>query len=128
MTASLVPGEASGEIVILDSPLSFWGGYDPVAGVITDRSHPQHGVSLAGKIVVMGHGRGSSSSSSVLAESLRLGTGPAALVLAEADQILVIGALVARLLYRTECPVIVATVPHDASGPWRVSGAGVTPA
>ena len=124
---SLVAGEASGEIVILDSPLSFWGGYDPVGGVITDRSHPQHGLSLAGKIVVMGHGRGSSSSSSVLAESLRLGTGPAALVLAEADQILVTGALVAHLLYQTNCPVVVATVPHDASGIWRVSADGVTP-
>jgi len=127
VTVSLVPGEATGEIVRLDSPLSFWGGYDPVAGVITDPSHPQHGLSLAGKIVVMVHGRGSSSSSSVLAESLRLGTGPAALVLTEADQILVTGALVAHLLYRTECPVVVATVPHDASGIWRVSEDGVTP-
>jgi len=125
---SLVAGDASGEIVRLDSPLSFWGGYDPVVGVIADRSHPQHGLSLAGKVVVMGHGRGSSSSSSVLAESLRLGTGPAALVLAEADQILVTGALVAHLLYQTECPVVVATVPHDASGIWRVSADGVMPA
>lgn len=128
MTYSLVPGEASGELVVLESPLSFWGGYDPVAGVIIDRSHPQHGLSLAGKIVVMGHGRGSSSSSSVLAESLRLGTGPAAIVLAEADQILVTGALVAHLLYQTECPVVVATVPQDASGTWQVGEAGVSPA
>jgi predicted aconitase with swiveling domain len=127
VTTLLVPGEAVGELVVLESPLSFWGGFDPLSGLITDRSHPQHGVSLVGKIVAMRHGRGSSSSSAVLAESLRLGTGPAALVLGEADQILVTGALVARLLYQTECPIVVANVPPGASGTWRVDAAGVEP-
>lgn len=123
----LVPGEAVGELLVLDSPLSFWGGYDPVRGVVTDTSHPQHGQSLAGLIVVMAHGRGSSSSSSVLAEALRLGTGPAGFVLGEPDQILVTGVLVARLLYGTECPVVVAEVPTDASGSWSIGAGGVTP-
>jgi len=123
----LVPGEAAGEIVVLGSPLSFWGGYDPVRGVITDASHPQFGVSLAGAVVVMAHGRGSSSSSAVLAEALRLGTGPAGFVLSEPDQILVTGVLVARLLYATECPVVVGDVPPGASGTWRVGVSGVTP-
>jgi uncharacterized protein len=127
VTAVLVPGEATGEVVVLESPLSFWGGFDPVSGEITDRTHPQHGVSLAGKIVVMGHGRGSSSSSAVLAESLRLGTGPAALVLGEADQILVTGALVAYLLYEATCPVVVASMPPGASGIWSVSGSRLEP-
>lgn len=112
---------------MLGNPLSFWGGYDPVRGVVTDVSHPQHGASLAGTIVVMAHGRGSSSSSSVLAEALRLGTGPAGFVLDEPDQILVTGVLVARLLYGGECPVVVGTVPPGASGRWRISGSDVTP-
>jgi predicted aconitase with swiveling domain len=101
----LVPGRARGEVIRLDQGLSFWGGYDPETGTIIDRSHPQRGESLAGKIVVMPHGRGSSSASSVLAEALRLGTGPAAIVLGEPDQILVIGSLVARLLYGVQCPI-----------------------
>jgi predicted aconitase with swiveling domain len=102
---ALVPGTARGEVVRLDEGLSFWGGYDPETGTIIDRSHPQRGQSLAGKIVVMPQGRGSSSASSVLAEALRLGTGPAAIVLGEPDQILVIGSLVAGLLYGVECPI-----------------------
>lgn len=105
---ALVPGVAEGEVVRLDQGLSFWGGYDPEQGKIIDRSHPQRGRSLVGKIVVMPQGRGSSSASSVLAESLRLGTGPAAIVLGEPDSILVIGSLVARLLYGVECPIFVA--------------------
>ena len=104
---ALVRGRAHGEVIRLDQGLSFWGGYDPETGTIIDHSHPQRGESLAGKVVVMPYGRGSSSASSVLAEALRLGTGPAAIVLGEPDQILVIGSLVARLLYGVECPIFV---------------------
>jgi predicted aconitase with swiveling domain len=123
----LVTGHATGEIFVLDRPLSFWGGYDPVAGTITDVAHPQRGRSLAGRVVVMSHGRGSSSSSAVLAEALRLGTGPAAIVLGEPDQIVVTGVLVARMLYGIECPVVVGDIPRDVEGVWAVSGSGLDP-
>ena len=105
---ALVEGHAVGDVIRLGGPLSFWGGYDPETGLVVDRAHPQHGRSLAGKVVLMPHGRGSSSSSSVLAEALRLGTGPAAIVLEEPDSIIVIGSLVARLLYGASCPVYLA--------------------
>jgi predicted aconitase with swiveling domain len=121
----LVEGTARGEVVFLDEPLSFWGGYDPKTGAIIDAAHPQHRSSLAGKIVVMDHGKGSSSSSAVLAESLRLGTGPAAIVLGEPDQIVVTGALVARLLYDVQCPVVVGV--QLGPGEWQVSPSGVSP-
>jgi predicted aconitase with swiveling domain len=127
MTQVLVEGDGTGEIYVLDRPLSFWGGYSPETGLITDVSHPQHGESLTGRIVVMPHGRGSSSSSAVLAEALRLGTGPRAIVLGEPDQIVVTGVLVARKLYAIECPVVVGTVPRDARGKWRVGSHGLEP-
>jgi predicted aconitase with swiveling domain len=56
----------------------------------------------------MEYGRGSSSSTGVLAESIRLGTAPLAIVLAEADMIVMLGALVAHELYGKACPVVVA--------------------
>ena len=103
---ALVPGQAYGAIAAV-APLSFWGGYDPVSGLVTDRSHPAFGQSLRGRIVVMSTGRGSSSSSSVLAEAIRLGTGPAAIILSEPDAILATGAMVAETLYGRTCPVLV---------------------
>ena len=106
---TLVPGTAEGRALVLDEPLSFWGGVDPETGDITDVRHPQHGVSVTGRILVMPSGRGSSSSSSVLAESIRAGTAPAAIVLGEADPILALGAIVARELYGKVIPVVVAT-------------------
>jgi uncharacterized protein len=126
VSRTLVEGVATGEVLVLEKPLSFWGGYDPRTGLVTDVSHPQHGQPLAGKILVMRHGRGSSSSSAVLAEALRVGTGPAGIVLEEPDQIVVTGVLVARLLYGVECPVVLATVPVNARGVWRVQGSDVS--
>ena len=102
-------GEVTGEVVVLDEPLSFWGGLDPLSGLVIDGHHPQHGKSLTGAILVMPSGRGSSSSSSVLAEAIRLGTAPAAILLGEDDPIVVLGALVARELYGTRIPVATLT-------------------
>ena len=103
----LVAGEAAGHVVALDEPLSFWGGFDVDDGTIIDHAHPQFGTDLAGAIVCLPGGRGSSSASSVLAEAIRTGTAPAALVLDRPDEILVLGAIVAEELYGTTMPVLV---------------------
>jgi uncharacterized protein len=104
---SLVRGTAAGEALVLEEPLSFWGGVDPRSGLIVEARHPQHGVSVGGRVLVMPAGRGSSSSSSVLAEAIRRRTGPLAILLAEPDEIVVIGALVVQLLGGATCPVAV---------------------
>jgi hypothetical protein len=48
----------------------------------------------------------------VLAEALRLGVGPAAIVLGSPDVILAAGALAAAELYGIECPIVTL----DAAG------------
>jgi predicted aconitase with swiveling domain len=102
----LVRGCAEGRALVLDAPLSFWGGLDPVTGRIIDRRHPQCGECVTGRVLIMSSGRGSSSSSTVLAEAIRLGTGPAAIVLEEDDAIVVLGAVVAEELYSRTVPVV----------------------
>lgn len=113
---TLVPGTAEGRALVLDEPLSFWGGVDPGTGYIIDVRHPQHGASVTGRILVMPSGRGSSSSSSVLAESIRAGTAPAGIVLGEADPILALAAIVTRELYGKVTPVVVVTDPSLRTG------------
>jgi uncharacterized protein len=105
---TLVPGAAAGPILKLDEPLSFWGGLDPATGTIIDRWHPQRGASVAGRMLMMPGGRGSSSGSATLAEALRLGKGPAAILMLERDAIVVVGAMVAAELYNLACPVALA--------------------
>jgi predicted aconitase with swiveling domain len=104
--AVLVPGRAAGPVLALAEPLSFWGGVDPETGRIIEARHPDHGRSVAGHVLVMPAVRGSSSSSSILAELLRAGLGPLAILLGEPDEILVVGAVVARELYGVDCPVL----------------------
>lgn len=109
----LLAGEAQARVLRLDQSLSFWGGLDPVTGRIIDRRHPQHGESMTGTVLVMPGGRGSSSSSTVLAEAIRLGTAPAAIVLTEPDSIVALGALVAEELYGIVVPVLLMSEPPD---------------
>lgn len=104
---ALLEGAARALAVVLEEPLSLWGGMDPSSGRLIDHRHPQAGTELSGRILVMPSGRGSSSSSSVLAETIRAGTAPAGIILAEPDGILVLGALVARELYGRTIPVVV---------------------
>jgi predicted aconitase with swiveling domain len=109
----LVAGAAAGPALVLEAPLSLWGGMEPRTGRVADHHHPQFGATVTGTVLVMPAGRGSSSSSSVLAEAVRLGTAPLAILLAEPDEILVLGALVAEELYGRTCPVLVLS---DAAG------------
>jgi uncharacterized protein len=109
-------GEAAGAALVLAEPLSFWGGIDVATGRIIDRSHPDAGVCVTGRILVMPGGRGSSSSSSVLAEAIRIGTAPAGIVLGTADPILTVGALVADSLYGLRCPIVVCAIAGIATG------------
>ena len=110
----ILPGTAEGPSLVLDQPLSWWGGIDPRDGTIIDAHHPQHGRSTAGRVLILPGGRGSSGGSAVLAESVRLMTAPAALVLEEVDPILVVGVIVAAELYPDRsCPLVVAREGYD---------------
>ena len=103
----LVSGTASGAVLKLAEPLSLWGGLEPTTGEITDRRHPQSGIIVTGRILIMPSGRGSSSASSILLEAVRLHTAPAAIITAEIDGILALGAVVARELYNAAPPLLV---------------------
>ena len=89
----LVAGTAIGKVLRLDEPLSFWGGVETLQGRIIDQRHPQVGEIVAGRILVMPFGRGSSSGSSVICEAVRAGTAPAAILMAERDDIIALGAI-----------------------------------
>jgi predicted aconitase with swiveling domain len=129
MRARLIaPGEARGMALVLAEPLSLWGGLDPATGEVIDPHHPQRGANLAGRVVVMPAARGSSSSSSVLAEAVRAGAAPAAILIGEPDLILAIGAVVGEELYGVAVPVgvlpaeVLATIADGASVTIRADG------
>jgi predicted aconitase with swiveling domain len=73
-------------------------------------------VKLSGAVLVMTGGRGSSSATSVLAELVRTGNGPVAIILEEADAILALGAMVADELYAIALPIVRVQSVSDL--PW----------
>lgn len=124
----LADGSAEGAALRLDEPLSLWGGVDPATGEVIDARHPQLGASVTGRVLVMPSVRGSSSSSSVLAETVRAGCAPAAILLGEVDLILAVGAAVAEELYGVRLPVLhlatadLAAIPDGAAVVIREGG------
>lgn len=102
----LTYGQAQGEILKLTEPISFWGGVDPLTGLISDIHHPEFGKSVVGKVLALVASRGSSSGSYILMELMRAGLAPAAIVITEPDGVICTGVLVGQETYKLECPVI----------------------
>jgi predicted aconitase with swiveling domain len=107
----LTSGTAEGPVLSLDEPLSFWGAFEPRTGVIIDVHHPQRGQCVKDTVLVMTETRGSGSAPGAIAEAIRLGTAPVAIILAEADINLAVGAEVAATLYGRRC--VIACVTAD---------------
>ena len=101
----LTSGAAEGPVLSLDEPLSFWGAFEPRTGVILDVHHPQRGACVKDTVLVMTQTRGSGSAPGAIAEAIRLGTAPAAIILAEPDINLAVGAEVAASLYGRRCVI-----------------------
>jgi predicted aconitase/predicted aconitase with swiveling domain len=111
MAQLAVATEVEGPVLVCSEGLSFWGGVDPVSGRIIDAHHPQHGESLAGHVVLMPTSRGSCTGSGLLLELALNGHAPAALIFHEEEDILTLGALVAKHLF--ERPVAVVRLSEE---------------
>ena len=112
--AILHAAEAQGPVLVLDEPLSFWGAFEPRTGVILDVHHPQRGACVAGTVLLMRESRGSGSAPGAIAEAIRLGTAPAAIVMTAPDVNLAIGAAVAETLYGKSCAILTVSAGHWA--------------
>ena len=102
----LTDGTAYGRLLMLDAPISFWGGVDPNTGCIVDPRHPNSGESLSGRVLAVERTIGSSSSSAILLELLRIRRAPAAILMGRADAILSLGVIVGRELGYETIPML----------------------
>ncbi|HVP25234.1 MAG TPA: DUF126 domain-containing protein [Methanomicrobiales archaeon] len=90
-------GTGRGPILASPEPISFLGGVDPGTGTVIEKGHPLSGRSVSGVILVFPHGRGSTVGSYVLYALARNGRAPAGMVNAEAEPIIVVGAIIAGI-------------------------------
>ena len=90
-------GTGRGPVLVSAEPISFLGGVDPGTGMIIEKGHPLQGKGISGTVLVFPHGKGSTVGSYVLYALARNGKAPAALVNAEAEPIIVTGAIIAGI-------------------------------
>jgi predicted aconitase with swiveling domain len=112
----LIMGRASGEAVVSQKAFTFAHGVDPATGVVTDVRSDVRGANVKGKVLFYPFGKGSTTASSWLLETARLGNQPAAIVTEGVDLSAVIGSVMAKLVYGREIPVISGVPRTSYSG------------
>ncbi len=90
-------GHAEGEALVSPEPIGFLGGVDPDTGVVIEAGHPLEGQCVAGRVLVFPTGKGSTVGSYTLYRLARNGLAPAAIVNAEADPVVAVGAIIAEI-------------------------------
>ena len=90
-------GQVTGEALVSAAPIGFLGGVDPDTGVILDPQHPLRGQSIAGKVLVFPHGKGSTVGSYTILRLASAGVAPIAMINANSEAITAVGAIIADI-------------------------------
>ncbi len=102
----VISGKAEGDLLVSLEPLSFWGGYDQNSGEIIDRRHPLSGRIASGCVLALPFTRGSSTTTAVLLEAVRVGVAPAALLSTGVETYFALASILAKELYGRPLPVL----------------------
>lgn len=87
-------GIAAGIALVSPEPIGFLGGVDPETGIVVEPGHPLEGQCVAGRVLIFPTGKGSTVGSYTLYRMARAGTAPAAIVNAESEAIVAVGAII----------------------------------
>jgi uncharacterized protein len=90
-------GEAEGLALVSAQPIGFLGGVDPETGIVVEPGHPLEGRCVTGRVLVFPSGKGSTVGSYTLYWMAQAGTAPAAIVNAESEAIVAVGAIIAGI-------------------------------
>jgi len=90
-------GKASGEALVSNEPVSFYGGVDPKTGIVIEKGHPLEGKSIAGKILVFPRGKGSTVGSYTIYRLKKNRVAPAAIINKECEAIVAVGAIISEI-------------------------------
>ncbi len=98
-------GVAEGEALVSAEPIGFLGGVDAETGIVTEKGHPLEGECVAGKVLVFPTGKGSTVGSYVLYQLAVNGRAPAAILNAESEPIVAVGAIISEIPMVDQLPI-----------------------
>ncbi len=90
-------GRAEGPALVSREPIGFLGGVDPETGIVLEPAHPLQGQSVKGTVLVFPTGKGSTVGSYTILRLAHSGTGPVAIVNAESEAIVAVGAIISDI-------------------------------
>ncbi len=94
---TICEGHAEGSALVSSAPIGFLGGVDPDSGLVLEPGHPLQGQSIAGRVLVFPTGKGSTVGSYTVLRLGRSGHGPAAMINAQSEAIVAVGAILAGI-------------------------------
>lgn len=90
-------GQAQGEALVSNDPISFLGGVDPLTGQVIDSKHELNGQNIKDKILIIPGGKGSTVGSYVIFQMAKSKTAPKAIICLKAEPIIATGAIMAEI-------------------------------
>ncbi len=90
-------GSAEGVALVSQEPVGFFGMIDAETGIVIEQGHPLEGESVAGRVLVFPTGKGSTVGSYSLYRLAKAGLAPAAIVNAESEPIVAVGAIISEI-------------------------------
>jgi predicted aconitase with swiveling domain len=90
-------GQARGLALVSPEPIGFFGMVDAESGIVVEKGHPLEGKSVAGRVLVFPTGKGSTVGSYSLYRLAKAGLAPAAIINAESDPIVAVGAIISDI-------------------------------
>ena len=90
-------GQAEGLALVSPDPIGFFGMIDAETGIVIEKGHPLEGHSVAGRVLVFPTGKGSTVGSYSLYQLAKAGLAPAAIVNAESEPIVAVGAIISDI-------------------------------
>jgi uncharacterized protein len=101
----IYPGVVSGQALVTQMAISFFGGVDPDSGEIVERNHELQGKSIAGKVLVFPSGKGSTVGSYTLYRLKHAGYAPLAIINRECETITAVGCIIAEIPCVDQIPI-----------------------
>jgi predicted aconitase with swiveling domain len=98
-------GRAAGRALVSTAPIGFLGGVNPEDGIVMEAGHPLQGQSVAGKILVFPTGKGSTVGSYTILRLKHAGKSPAAIINAESEAIVAVGAIISDIPMVDQIPL-----------------------
>jgi len=102
---TIAKGTATGEALVTNQGISFYGGVDPDSAVVVEKGHELEGKSITGKVLVFPRGKGSTVGSYVIYQLAKTGKAPVAIINKECETITAVGCIISDIPAVDKIPI-----------------------